>query len=201
MYEITRVYDNPTKVEATILRLRAEGFTDDDIQVTTPTSQRREWVVSVHHVFGMGRLVTDILDRYEPLTDSGNYVVDPHAHDRGVHAHAQRRSHAHREPGVDAIAALSGHRSPGAIHELSGHVRPGAIATLSGHQSPGAIARLSQRVSPGAISRLSGWVSPGAISRLSAPKPAGAVASMASGWYVSRLFGLPLLTRSHTGQN
>jgi hypothetical protein len=186
MYEITRVYDNPTKVEATILRLRAEGFTDDDIQVTTPTSQRREWVVSVHHVFGMGRLVTDILDRYEPLSDSGDYAVDPHAH---------------RDPGVDAIAALSGHRSPGAIHELSGHVPPGAIATLSGHRSPGAIGRLSQRVSPGAISRLSGWVSPGAISRLSAPKPAGAVASMASGWYVSRFFGLPLLTRSHTGRN
>ena len=173
MYEITRFYDEPGKVEAAILRLRDDGFTDESLRVMSPGPQGYLWALSVQYVFGMGRLVTDVLERYDPGTDavenlSGN---SPH-HGPGAHAH--RTTHlGHRDAGVDRIAALSGHRSPGAISELSGHVRPGEISALSGQRSPGAISRLSSRVSPGAISRLSGRVSPGAIARLSArEKPA-----------------------------
>jgi hypothetical protein len=58
------------------------------------------------------------------------------------------------------------------------------------------ISQLSGTVSPGAISRLSGPVSPGAIARLSAPRSVGPIANLSAGFYVSSLFGLPLLTRS-----
>ncbi len=97
---------------------------------------------------------------------------------------------------LEAISQLSGPVSPGAIARLSGRVSPGAISTLSRWRSPGAISKLSRHVSPGAISRLSGHISPGAISRLSAPHPVGAIASLSAGFFVSHLFGLPLLTRS-----
>lgn len=212
MYQISKVYDKPAKVEAAILRLRQEGFTDDSLHVATPTSQRQEWVLTVHYVFGMGRRVTDILDRDVSFPETANYEQRQTQSSYAAYSthspHSTYSTHAmHREPGVEAIADLSGPKSPGAISDLSGPVRPGAIASLSGHVSPGAISRLSRWVSPGAISRLSGrvspgaisrlsrWVSPGSISRLSGPTNPGAVASMASGWYVSRLFGLPLLTR------
>jgi hypothetical protein len=202
MYQITRIYDQPANVEATILRLRQEGFGDDSLQITTPSSQPQEWALTVHYVFGMGRRVTDILDRFAPLTESAL------RHAGHSHAHRPAYTQAHsREPGVEAIADLSGPRSPGSISDLSGPVRPGSIsdlsgpvrpgsiAVLSGRRAPGAISQLSRRVAPGSISRLSRWVSPGAISRLSGPTPPGAVASLASGWYVSSLLGLPLLTR------
>jgi hypothetical protein len=97
---------------------------------------------------------------------------------------------------LDLISQLSGHVSPGAISRLSGPVSPGAISALSGPRSPGAISKLSGHISPGAISRLSGRKSPGAISRLSAPRPVGAIANLSAGFFVSNLFGLPLLTRS-----
>jgi hypothetical protein len=97
---------------------------------------------------------------------------------------------------LDLIAQLSGPVSPGAISRLSGPVSPGAISTLSGWRSPGAISKLSGHVSPGAISRLSGHKSPGAISRLSAPRPVGAISKLSAGFFVSTVFGLPLLTRS-----
>lgn len=97
---------------------------------------------------------------------------------------------------LDLISELSGHVSPGAISGLSGPESPGAISTLSGWKSPGAISKLSGHVSPGAIARLSGHASPGAISRLSAPRPVGAIANLSAGFFVSNLFGLPLLTRS-----
>jgi len=58
------------------------------------------------------------------------------------------------------------------------------------------ISQLSGPVSPGAISRLSGHTSPGAISQLSAPRPVGAIARLSAGFYASKWFGLPLLTRS-----
>jgi hypothetical protein len=225
MYQISKVYDKPAKVEAAILRLRQEGFTDDSLHVATPTSQRQEWVLTVHYVFGMGRRVTDILDRDVNFPETAEYddrnaqaaLRTAQLYERNTPTQTQRQTYAthaahatHREPGVEAIADLSGPKSPGAISDLSGPVRPGAIASLSGHVSPGAISRLSRWVSPGAISRLSGrvspgtisrlsrWVSPGAISRLSGPTNPGVIASMASGWYVSRLFGLPLLTRDST---
>jgi hypothetical protein len=97
---------------------------------------------------------------------------------------------------VGLIAQLSGPVSPGAISRLSGPVAPGAIARLSGWRSPGAISKLSGYKSPGAIARLSGYKSPGAISRLSRSRPVGAIASLSAGFFVSKLFGLPLLTRS-----
>jgi hypothetical protein len=97
---------------------------------------------------------------------------------------------------LELISQLSGHASPGAISRLSGPVSPGAISTLSRWRSPGAISTLSGHVSPGAISRLSGRTSPGAISRLSAPRPVGAIANLSAGFFVSHVFGLPLLTRS-----
>jgi hypothetical protein len=209
MYQMSKVYDKPAKVEAAILRLRQEGFTDDSLHVATPTAQRQEWVLTVHYVFGMGRRVTDILDRDVSFPETVEY--EQRQTQSTYAAYSTHSTHSmHREPGVEAIADLSGPKSPGAISELSGPVRPGAIASLSGHVSPGAISRLSRwvspgtisrlsgRVSPGSISRLSRWVSPGAISRLSGPTNPGAVASMASGWYVSRLLGLPLLTRDST---
>jgi len=97
---------------------------------------------------------------------------------------------------LDLISQLSGPVSPGAISRLSGPVSPGAISRLSGWRSPGAISKLSGHVSPGAISRLSAHKSPGAISRLSAPRPVGAIANLSAGFFVSTVFGLPLLTRS-----
>jgi len=101
-----------------------------------------------------------------------------------------------RSDTLDLIARLSGPVSPGAIAALSGRKSPGAISSLSGRRSPGAITRLSGHKSPGAISRLSGRQSPGAIATLSAPRPVRAIASLSAGFYVSTLFGLPLLTRS-----
>ena len=106
------------------------------------------------------------------------------------------REPAMRSPELELISRLSGPVDPGAIRRLSGPVSPGAIARLSGRRSPGAIAKLSGHVSPGAISRLSGPKSPGAISRLSAPRPVGSIRTLSAGFYVSTLFGLPLLTRS-----
>jgi hypothetical protein len=101
-----------------------------------------------------------------------------------------------RYPDVGLISQLSGHVSPGAIRSLSGPVSPGAISRLSAWRSPGAISKLSGHKSPGAISRLSSWKSPGAISRLSAPGPVGSIARLSDGFFVSKLIGLPLLTRS-----
>lgn len=101
-----------------------------------------------------------------------------------------------RSADLETISRLSGPISAGAISRLSGPVSPGAISALSGRRSPGAIAALSGPKSPGAISRLSGPVSPGAISRLSAPRPPRTIARLSAGFYVSNLFGLPLLTRS-----
>lgn len=97
---------------------------------------------------------------------------------------------------LELISELSGKVSPGAISGLSGPVSPGAISRLSAWKSPGAISKLSGHVSPGAIARLSGHTSPGAISRLSAPRPVDAIANLSAGFFVSNLFGLPLLTRS-----
>jgi hypothetical protein len=114
----------------------------------------------------------------------------------GEEFHRASRRPAERRADVGMIAQLSGYVSPGAISRLSGPVSPGAIATLSRWVSPGAIAKLSAYKSPGAIARLSGYKSPGAIARLSSSKPVGAIASLSEGFYVSKLFGLPLLTRS-----
>jgi hypothetical protein len=101
-----------------------------------------------------------------------------------------------RSPELESISRLSGPVNPGAISELSSPKSPGAVASLSGWKSPGAISRLSGRKSPGAISRLSGPKSPGAIAALSRPRTVGSIGSLSAGFYVSKLFGLPLLTRS-----
>ena len=103
-----------------------------------------------------------------------------------------------RSADVGAIGDLSGHVSPGAISEFSQRVSPGAISRLSGPISPGAISRLSAPVPPGAISRLSGHKSPGAISKLSAAPALGSIPRLSTGWFVSNLFGLPLLTRTQS---
>lgn len=108
------------------------------------------------------------------------------------------RTHVERSTTLDAIARLSGPVSPGPIAELSGPKSPGAIASLSGSRSPGVIAKLSGHKSPGAISRLSGPKSPGAIAELSKSGQAGTIAKLSGGFYVSHLFGLPLLTRSQS---
>jgi hypothetical protein len=126
------------------------------------------------------------------------------AEQSGYREHGRYSEHGtYREQGapersdtLDLIARLSGPVSPGAIAALSGRKSPGAISSLSGRRSPGAITRLSGHKSPGAISRLSGRQSPGAIATLSAPRPVRAIASLSAGFYVSTLFGLPLLTRS-----
>jgi hypothetical protein len=108
------------------------------------------------------------------------------------------RSAYERSMTLDMIARLSGPVSPGAISVLSGHKSPGAISSLSGRRSPGAISKLSGPVSPAAISRLSAHKSPGAICELSKPRPVGAISKLSGGFYVSNLFGLPLLTRSQS---
>jgi len=177
MAEITRTYANAENAERTALRLRREGFAPGSFTVSPPSGSSRGWTVSVRPVFGMGRIATDILDRFDPIAGS-------------THGDSSR------ELGLETIHELSKSVSPGAISRLSGPVSPGAISRLSRWKDPGAIHRLSGTQSPGAISRLSRSRDPGAVKRLSEGKPStGAISRLSSGWYFSSLFGLPLLTR------
>ena len=189
MLQVIRLYGSAEDAERAVARLRWEGFTDDLITFKGPSGQERRWAVSVRPPFGMGRVATEALDRFDPV---GSSVVDEGGRGDGLELISQLSGS--QSPG--AISSLSRYKSPGAISTLSRSQSPGGISTLSRRRSPGAISNLSRSKSPGAISRLSQWKSPGAISRLSRTSPNGAVARLSAGWYFSSLFGLPLLSRS-----
>jgi len=177
MAELSRTYATSKDAQLTVERLRHAGFAEDSVKVSAPAAAHEGWVVRVSPVFGMGRIATDILDRFDPIAAGSTESV--------------------RAPGTDTIHELSKSVSPGAISRLSGPVSPGAISRLSRWKDPGAIKRLSGYRSPGAIARLSRSTKPGAVARLSESKPAtGAISRLSSGWYLSKLFGLPLLTDS-----
>jgi hypothetical protein len=177
--QITSYYDSPDNAAKTMERLRTLGFTDAQVSLRVNDLELRRWIVSVQAPFGMGRMATEVLRRYHPLTTTEAFEPD-------------------RSPTLDAISRLSGPVSPGAISPLSAPKPVGAIRTLSGRKNPGAIAALSGRRSPGAISKLSAPKPVGAISRLSQPRPVGAISRLSAGWYWSERLGMPLLTRRQT---
>lgn len=194
MMHMTRAYDSAENAERTIQRLKYEGFTDDMIQVTRPGPTQHGWSVTVEFPFGMGRTVTDILERYDPIEAGSGYASSPTVGARG----AGTGSHARhsREPDLETISRLSAPKPVGAIRELSAWKSPGAISRLSGRVSPGSVATLSRRVSPGAISRLSQPKPVGSIAKLSQPSRDASIARLSAGWQLSNVFGIPLLTRS-----
>ncbi len=177
MLEVTGMYDHAVNAERAFNALKAQGFLDESFGLVAPTAAQRLWIVTIRPPFGTGGIATEILDSFSPIARTIHHQRD-------------------REPGLDAIARLSGPVSPGAIATLSRSRSPGAISTLSRSRSPGAISTLSRSRSPGAISRLSRSRSPGAISTLSRSRPTGAISRLSAGWFLSNLFGLPLLTRS-----
>jgi hypothetical protein len=187
MSETTRTYDTARKAEAAAQGLKSAGFDGDSITVTAaagpapvgpaPDSPQPLWAVRVRAPFGHGEAAATILDGFGPL------------------ASATSRGHA-GDVDVGAISRLSGPVSPGAVSKFSRRVSPGAISGLSRSRPPGAIAKLSRPRPVGAISSLSRRRPPGAIARLSRPAASGAISRLSSGWYFSKLFGLPLLTRS-----
>jgi hypothetical protein len=176
MLEITRVYDSADNAEKAVKRLKWEGFTDEWISHSSPHASERRWTVSIRPPFGMGRVATEIMDRFNPISSSTVY----------------EREHS---PGLELISRWSRWKSPGAISILSRSKSPGAISSLSRTRSPGAISRLSRSKPVGAIARLSASKSPGAISRLSKSPDSSSLRRL-SDFYFSGVFGLPLLTRS-----
>ncbi len=186
MMEMTRAYDSAENAERTILRLKSEGFTNDLIHVSAPGPREHGWVVTVEFPFGMGRTVTEILERFDPIESS------PHHRARN-----QGRTGRHpRDPDLETISRLSQPKPVGEIARLSASKSPGAISRLSGRVSPGSIAALSRRVTPGAISRLSQPKPVGAIRELSRPRGSATIARLSAGWELSGALGIPLLTRS-----
>lgn len=200
MAEIIRHYASVEHAEGALEKLRAAGLSDatgptpvsSPQDVATPqgaaSAAGTTWRISVRPPFGTAQRAIDIVDAFGPTAPASS------RHHQGMQRdHGYERDHG---PGIDAISRLSGPVSPGSISSLSGSVDARAIAAASRSRPVGAIATLSGRRSAGSISKLSGHVSPGAISRLSQPGASGAIAGMSSGWYASRLLGLPLLTES-----
>lgn len=171
---ITRIYGTAENAQAAVQRLKSFGFTDEAISFRRGSgvaagAAADQWSVSVRPLFGMGRLATELLDRFNPIGAVSDRDDEP-------------------EPGT--ISWLSRSVWPGSISRLSGPVSSRTITHLSRRVSPGPISKLSGPVSHGVISRLSGRRSTGAISRLSGPVRPGAVANMSGPIGKSAISGL-----------
>jgi hypothetical protein len=194
MLHLTRAYASAENAERTVSRLKSLGFSDDMLHVAKPGTARQVWSVSVEFPFGMGRTVTDILDRFDPIEGSDHALgADYGARGMATPFHGRAAS---REPDLESISRLSQPKPVGAIRELSKSKSPGAISRLSQPKPVGAIAKWSGRVNPGSISRLSGPRPVGAIAPLSGPTRSATIAQLSAGWALSKVFGIPLLTRS-----
>ncbi len=195
MMHLTRTYATGANAESTVSRLQSIGFTEDMLHVAKPDSSQQVWSVSVEFPFGMGRTVTDILDRFDPIESRPQYAPGANYGARGATSPFHGRP-ASRDPDLESISRLSQPKPVGAIRELSKWKSPGAISRLSQPKPVGAIAKLSGRVNPGAISRLSAPKPVGAIASLSGPTRSATIARLSAGWELSKVFGIPLLTRS-----
>jgi hypothetical protein len=161
------------------------------LHLSKPAPSEKVWSVTVAFPFGMGRTVTDILDRFDPIEDRPGYA--PAAGGASAAFHAR---HYSRDADLESISRLSQPKPVGAIRELSKWKSPGAISRLSRPKPVGSIAKLSGRVSPGVISRLSAPKPVGSIASLSGPSRNSTIAKLSAGWQLSKVFGIPLLTRS-----
>jgi len=194
MMHETRAYATAENAERTVARLQSIGFSDDMLHVSKPGPSQQVWSVTVEFPFGMGRTVTDILDRFDPIEAASGY---PSGANYGTGAASPFHGKpASREPDLESISRLSQPKPVGAIRELSKWKSPGAISRLSQPKPVGAIAKLSGRVNPGVISRLSQPKPVGAIASLSGPTRSATIARLSAGWELSKVLGIPLLTRS-----
>jgi hypothetical protein len=195
MMHLTRTYATAENAEHTVSRLKSFGFTDEMLHVSKPGPSEPVWSVSVEFPFGMGRTVTDILDRFDPIESGTHYAPGTHYGAQGATSSFHGRP-ASRDPDLESIARLSQPKPVGAIRELSKWKSPGAISRLSQPKPVGAIAKLSGRLKPRAISRLSKPKPVGAIASLSGPTRSATISHLSAGWELSKVFGIPLLTRS-----